>query len=99
MGRPCDYAVVRTRDGRYRLDRTAEPVPGQVAFAKPFCDRRGQQLGWKLYPIVMVQGFRAKIWNTAAEVFAATRLLTVAEARRLVTAADTPVATDVGSAP
>ncbi len=99
MGRACDYAVLRTRDGRYRLDRIAEPVPGQVAFAKPICDRMGQQLGWKLHPTVMVQGSRSKIWNTAAEVFAATRLLTVAEARRLVTAADTPVATDVGSAP
>ena len=99
MSRPCDYAVVRLHDGSYRLDRTAQPVPGQVAYAKPICDRLGRNLGWKLHPIVMVQGSRSRIWNTAADVFAATKLMTVAEARRLVTVADAPAPAELRSAP
>ncbi len=83
MDRVSDYAVVRLHDGRFRLDRTAPPAPGPVAYAKPVTDRRGAQIGWKLHPVVVVQGSRSKIWRSAAEALASTRLLTATEARRL----------------
>jgi hypothetical protein len=83
MGRIGDYAIVRLHDGRYRLDRTAPPAPGPIAFAKPVTDRHGAQIGWKLHPVVVVQGSRGKIWGSAAEALASTKLLTAAAARRL----------------
>ena len=98
MGRISDYAVVRVHDGRYRLDRTAPPVPGPVAYARPVVDRQGSQVGWKLHPIVMVQGSHCKIWATAAEALASTKLLSVAEARRLA-ASDNPAAQGEGAGP
>ena len=86
-----NYVIVRLHDGRYRLDRIAPPTPGQVAYAKPVTDRQGSTIGWKLHPIVMVQGSRSKVWPTAAEALASTKLLTAAEARRLL-ASDGPKA-------
>jgi hypothetical protein len=86
MSRIGDYAIVRTHDGRHRLDRTTPPAPGAVALAKPVIGRSGGQIGWQLHPIVVVQGSRSKIWGTAAEALASTKLLTAAEARRLIAA-------------
>ncbi len=83
MSRVSDYAVVRLHDGRFRLDRTLPPAPGPIAYAKPVIDRLGAQVGWKLHPIVVVQGSRSKIWDSAAEALASTKLLTAVEARRL----------------
>ena len=83
MSRVSDYAVVRLHDGRFRLDRTLPPAPGPIAYAKPVIDRLGAQVGWKLHPIVVVQGSRSKIWDSAAEALASTKLLTSVEARRL----------------
>ncbi len=83
MSRVSDYAVVRLHDGRFRLDRTLPPAPGPIAYAKPVIDRLGAQVGWKLHPIVVVQGSRSKIWDSAAEALASTKLLTAAKARRL----------------
>jgi hypothetical protein len=83
MGRVRDYAIVRLHDGRYRLDRTMSPAPGPVAYAKPVVDRLGVQIGWKLHPIVVVQGSRSRVWDSAAEALASKKLLTPNEARRL----------------
>jgi hypothetical protein len=83
MGRVSDYAIVRLHDGRFRLDRTMPPAPGPVAYAKPVIDRLGAQIGWKLHPIVVVQGSCSRVWGSAAEALASTKLLTAAEARRL----------------
>ena len=89
MTRRSDYAIVRLRDGRFRLDRTTAPSPGAVAYAKPVTDREGGQIGWRLQPIVVVQGSRSKIWPSAGEALASTRLLTPAAARRLIDDAST----------
>jgi hypothetical protein len=83
MSRVSDYAIVRLHDGRLRLDRTTPPASGPVAYAKPVIDRLGAQIGWKLHPIVVVQGSRSRIWGSAAEALASTKLLTAVEARRL----------------
>ena len=63
MGRSCDYVVVRLHDGAYRLDRTTEPCPGPVAHIKPQHDRSGTPIGWRLHPIVVMQGSRSKVWG------------------------------------
>ncbi len=83
MGRISDYAIVCVPDGRFRLDRTTPPAPGPIAFANPVHDRFGAQIGWKLHPVVVVQGSRSKIWCSVAESLASTKLLSVAEARQL----------------
>jgi hypothetical protein len=83
MSRNRDYAVARVHDDSYRLDRITEPVPGPVAFVKRFRDRRGVPLGWRLRPVVVVQGSRSRLWESAAEALASTKLLTLAEARTL----------------
>jgi hypothetical protein len=83
-----DYVVVREADGSYRLNRTTPPHPGAVARIKPVLDRRGQPSGWRLMPFVTMHGPTSRIWTSAAEAIAATRLMTLAQARRAVAAAD-----------
>ena len=81
------YAIVRMPDGRYRLDRTTATSPTALAYAKPVTDRKGTLIGWKLHPIVVLQGSASRIWPTPADALASTRLLTAAAARRLIDAA------------
>ncbi len=88
MARMSDYAVVRLRDGAYRLDRMAEPHSGPVANIKPTVDRSGATTGWKLHPLLVMQGSKSKVWQTPAEVVASTKLMTPGQARAAVTAAD-----------
>jgi hypothetical protein len=78
------YAIVPLNDGRLRLDRTSEPGSCQVAYIKPVTGRRNGLDGWQLQPIVVVQGSRSKIWPTAVEAIASTKLLTASAARRLL---------------
>ena len=78
------FAILRMPDGRFRLDRTAATSPSAVAYAKPVTDRKGTLIGWKLQPIVVLQGSASRIWLTAADAIASTRLLTAAAAHRLI---------------
>ena len=89
MARICDYAVVRLHDGAYRLDRVTEPSPGPVANITLIRDRAGTPTGWRLRPLLVMQGSRSKIWTTPAEVVASTKLMTPGQARMAVKAADT----------
>jgi hypothetical protein len=81
MASASDYAVARDRDGVFRLDRTAEPVPSRVAYIKPVIDRTSNPSGWRLKPLVTLQGPRSKLWKTAAEAIASTKLMTLAQAK------------------
>ena len=81
--KPC-YAILRVPDGRFRLDRTTATSASPVAYAKRVTDRQGTLIGWKLQPIVVLQGSASRIWLTAADAIASTRLLTGAAARRLI---------------
>ena len=83
------YAILRMPDGRFRhgrfrLNRTAATAPSAVAYAKPVTDRKGTLIGWKLHPIVVLQGSASRIWLTPADALASTRLLTAPAARRLI---------------
>lgn len=88
MGRPCDYTVVRLHDGAYRLNRTAEPFPGLCADIKPVRDRSGAITGWKLKPLVSMQGSAGRVWTSPAEAIAATKLMTPGQARAAIAHAD-----------
>ena len=88
MARFSEYAVVRLRDGAYRLDRVTDPHPGPVANIKPIRDRSEAITGWRLHPLLVMQGSKSKIWPMPAEVVASTKLMTPGQARTAVTAAD-----------
>lgn len=89
MARTKDYAVVRLHDGAYRLDRVTEPNSCAVANITPVLDRAATEtVGWRLKPLVMVQGSKSKIWSTPAEVIASTKLMTPGQARAAVAAAN-----------
>ena len=84
MARECDYSVARQADGTFSLNRKTEPFPGTVAFIKPTVDRNGELSGWRLKPLVTMQGPKSRVWTTAAEAIASTKLMTLAAAKRAV---------------
>ncbi len=88
MASACGYAVTQERDGAFRLDRSTEPFSGTVAFIKPVTDRFGRRIGWRLKPLVTMQGSLSKVWTSPAEAIASTRLMTLAQARFAVAKAD-----------
>jgi hypothetical protein len=83
MSDTAAYVIVRVDDDRYRLDRTTPPGAGPAAFAERVRDRQRAPLGWRLRPLVTMQGSKSRIWPTAAEVFASTKLVTPGQARRM----------------
>jgi len=98
MGHSTAYAVVRVNDDSYRLDRTTPPGIGAVAFVRRFRDRLGNPLGWRLRPLVVMQGAKSRICPSAAEAFASTKLLSPKQAREAVKQADGSVLAEAGSA-
>ena len=88
MQQTTAYAVVRVHADSYRLDRLMPPGAGAAAFVVRFRDRLGNPLGWRLRPLVVMQGARSRIHPTAAAAFASTKLLTPKEARDAVAQAD-----------
>jgi len=98
MGRSTAYAVVRVNDNSYRLDRMTPPGAGAVAFVLRFRDRLGNALGWRLRPLVVMQGAKSRICPTPAEALASTKLLSPKQAREAVKQADSGVLADAGSA-
>ena len=88
MDRTSDYTVVRTHDGAYRLDRVTDPYPGPVANIPPVRDRAQTVTGWRLRPLVTMQGSKSRLWPSAGDAIAATRLMKPGKARAAVSAAD-----------
>ena len=84
MARECDYSVAKQRDGTFSLNRTTEPFSDPVAFVKPALGRTGEPSGWRLKPLVTMQGPKSRIWATAAEAIASTKLMTLAAAKRAI---------------
>ena len=88
MGQTPAYALVRVHADSYRLDRLTPPGAGAAAFVLRFRDRLGNPLGWRLRPLVVMQGARSRIHPTPAAVLASTKLLTPGAARDAVARAD-----------
>ncbi len=88
MDRTSDYTVVRTHDGAYRLDSVTDPYPGPVANITPVRDRAQTVTGWRLRPLVSMQGSKSRLWPSAGDAIAATKLMTPGKARAAVSAAD-----------
>jgi hypothetical protein len=84
MTREHHYCVAKKSDGTFSLNRTTEPSPGPVAFIKPTLNRTGEITGWRLKPLVAMQGPQSRVWATAAEAIASTKLMTPAAAKRAV---------------
>ncbi len=84
MARECDYSVAKQVDGTFSVNRMTEPFSGTVAFIKPALGRTGEPCGWRLKPLVTMQGPKSRIWTTAAEAIASTKLMTLAAAKRAV---------------
>lgn len=84
MKHVCDYTLTKQADGAFRLNRTTEPFAGPVAFIKPIVARTGEPGGWRLKPLVTMPGAKSRIWPTAAEAIASTKLMTLAAAKRAV---------------
>ena len=92
MAEACAYAVVRERDGSYRLNRTTEPFPGRCADIKPVRDRTGAITGWKLKKLVCMQGAASRVWTSPAEAIAATKLMKPGQAKTAIAQADAVIA-------
>ena len=88
MGQTPAYAVVRVHADSYRLDRLTPPRLGAAAFVLRFRDRLGNPLGWRLRPLVVMQGARSRVHSTAAEAVASTKLVTLKAAKDAVVQAD-----------
>ncbi len=88
MDRTSDYKVVRTHDGAYRLDRVTDPYPGPVANITPVRDRAQTVTGWRLRPLVTMQGSTSRLWPSPSDAIAATKLLTPGKARAAVATAN-----------
>ena len=88
MTQPSVYAVVRVQSDSYRLDRLAPPGQGAAAFVIRVRDRLGNPLGWKLKPLVAMQGARSRVWPVASDAIAATKLFTPGAARAAIQQAD-----------
>ena len=95
MGQTPAYAVVRVHADSYRLDRLTPPGAGAAAFVLRFRDRLGNPRGWRLRPLVVMQGARSRIHPTAAEALASTKLLTPKAAKEAVAQADADAAVGV----
>ena len=99
MGQAPAYAVVRVHADSYRIDRLTPPGTGAVAFVLRFRDRLGDPLGWRLRPLVVMQGAKSRIHPTAAEAVASTKLVTPRAARDAVAQADRSAATTADTRP
>jgi hypothetical protein len=80
------YTVARAAERSFRMDRLREPSPVPVAYVRPVSDRRGGPIGWRLKPLFTMQGSASKIWPTAAEAIASTKLMTLGQAKAAIAA-------------
>ena len=88
MSQASDYAIARVHADSYRLDRTTPPGQGAAAFVIRGRDRLGNPLGWKLKPLVTMQGARSRVWPAAPDALASTKLMTARQAQVAIDAAD-----------
>ena len=98
MGQTPAYVVVRVHAHSYRIDRLTPPGAGAVAFVALFRDRFGNPLGWRLSPLVVMQGARSRIHPTVAQAVASTRLFTLRAAMDAVAQASAIPAKDATGA-
>ena len=99
MEKPGAYAHVRVNDDSYNLIRGDQPRPAPVASIVTVRDRLGTSLGWKLKPVLVMQGSKSRIWATAAEAIASTKLMAHGEAKAAVKQADSAKSAKVGEMP
>lgn len=89
MKAASSYSVTKERDGSYQLHSLGPSLPRVVANIVPVKDRTDQVLGWKLKPLVVMQGAKSRLWTTPDEAIVATKLMTAGQAKVAVQAART----------
>ena len=89
MKAASSYSVTQERDGSYSLHSSGPPLSRVVASIAPVKDRTDQVLGWRLKPLVVMQGAKSRLWTTPDEAIIATKLMTPGQARAAVRAAGT----------
>ena len=99
MAKPGVYALVRVDEDSYKLIRADHPRPAPIAFIVAMRDRLGNNLGWKLKPLLVMQGSKSRVWATAADALACTMLMTPGQARTAVKQADLAKPARVGGVP
>ncbi len=83
------YEIICVRKDSYRLD--AEGLhPGAVATVNQIYDRSNISIGWRLNPLVTLQGSKSRLWPRREDAIASTRLMTAAKARRAISFCRTP---------
>jgi hypothetical protein len=80
--------VVRVTTDCYRLDHKEPNASRAVAFVVRTSGRLGNSIGWRLKPLVCMQGSKSRVWSNPVDAIASTRLFTVKEAERAVAAAN-----------
>lgn len=57
MASPCrGYAVTLEADGAFRIARITQPFSSKIAYIRRVLDRFGKPIGWRLKPLVTMQG-------------------------------------------
>lgn len=92
------YTVICIGKDSYRLDAEGPP-PSAVAFVNQIYDRSNMPIGWRLKPLVTVQGSKSRLWPTPEEAITSTRLMTAAKARRAIAAFQNSAAAAKGAPP
>ena len=82
------YSVTLERNGSYHLHASA-PEPRVIARVTPILDRSAQVIGWRLKPVVVMQGAVSRLWPDPASAIAATKLFTPGKAKAAVRATET----------
>ncbi len=93
-----EYAVARVNADRYRDDGATPTGRRPIAFVDRAYDRARTPIGWRLRPLVTMRGSPSTVRPAPTAALASTKLFSVAEATRMLRAAD-PAAAPGTSAP
>jgi hypothetical protein len=74
------YKLVRIDDNTYRLDRKIISENRSIALIRRAFDKQDRLIGWRLNPLVMMQGSKTHVWPTPEEVIVSTKLINRKEA-------------------
>jgi hypothetical protein len=82
------YKLVRIDDNAYRLDEKVVSESRPIALIRRKFDQQNQPIGWRLIPLVMMQGSKTHVWPTPEDAIVSTKLLNRKEAGAAVQQAE-----------
>ena len=78
------YSLVRTDADHLRLTRRTGETTTDIAILTIKRDELGREFGWQLKPLVTLHGSPRRVWKSAVEAVASTKIMKAAEAKTLV---------------